>query len=161
LIRKYRPSDRERVLAITAAAFEGVSIDYNIEQKFGPIGGRGWRDRKLDSVDMDLAHTPAAFVAEEGGTVVGYITTRVSHQDKIGGISNMAVDPAWGHRGIGRRLMQAALDFLRAEGMEYARIETLEQNEIASVFYPKMGFTEIARQIHYIMKLSDEDSKSR
>jgi ribosomal protein S18 acetylase RimI-like enzyme len=49
--------------------------------------------------------------------------------------------------------MQAALDQFRQKGMELARIETLEQNEVGSSFYPKAGFVEVARQIHYAMPL--------
>jgi ribosomal protein S18 acetylase RimI-like enzyme len=49
--------------------------------------------------------------------------------------------------------MRAVLDLLRAEGMELARIETLAQNPVGMAFYPKMGFEEVARQIHYAMRL--------
>ena len=49
--------------------------------------------------------------------------------------------------------MQAALDYLRASGMRYAKIETLEQNRKGQAFYPSVGFQEVARQIHYLMRL--------
>ena len=39
-----------------------------------------------------------------------------------------------------------------------AKIETLEQNPVGTTFYPKMGFIEIARQIHYVQSLNPEVS---
>jgi len=49
--------------------------------------------------------------------------------------------------------MQTALDYLRDQGMECAKIETLAQNPIGSHFYPSVGFEEVARQIHYVKRL--------
>ena len=86
--------------------------------------------------------------------IAGYITTRINRSTQIGGIPNLAVLPQFQRRGIGRQLIEKALEYLRAEGMLYARIETLEQNPVGTSFYPAMGFTEIARQIHYIQPLS-------
>jgi ribosomal protein S18 acetylase RimI-like enzyme len=56
-------------------------------------------------------------------------------------------------KGLGRRLLEHALEYLRQQGMECARIETLEQNPIGSHLYPGLGFEEVARQIHYAMRL--------
>lgn len=155
MIRPFRPDDLERLKEITAVCFEGVSIDRNIEERFGLVGGRDWRFRKLRHIDADVAGASrrGVFVFEEAGQVVGYISTRLDAATRIGHIPNMAVQPARQGRGIGRRLMDHALAFLRAEGMEAVRIETLEQNPIGSRFYPEMGFHEVARQIHYLMRL--------
>ena len=49
--------------------------------------------------------------------------------------------------------MDHAITFLRGEGMEAVRIETLEQNPVGARFYPDVGFQEVARQIHYAMRL--------
>jgi len=54
MIRKYRPQDLEKLKEITAICFEGVSIDRNIEKKFGPIGEHDWRWRKLRHIDADV-----------------------------------------------------------------------------------------------------------
>jgi ribosomal protein S18 acetylase RimI-like enzyme len=154
-IRTYRPEDLETLKEITAICFEAVSIDHNIENLFGPIGGHNWRWRKLRHIDADVAadHARGIFVCELDGQVVGYITTRVDPESKIGLIPNTAVLPAFQGRGIGKELMQTALDFFRQQGMECAKIETLEQNAVGSQFYPGVGFQEVARQIHYTMRL--------
>ena len=154
-IRTYCPDDLASLKEITATCFEGVSIDRNIEKLFGCISDHDWRWRKLRHIDADVAaeHAQGVFVCQLEEQVVGYITTRVDHESKIGWIPNTAVLPAFQGRGIGKSLMQTALDFFRQQGMECAKIETLEQNEIGSHFYPGMGFQEVARQIHYAMRL--------
>ncbi len=155
MIRPYQPGDLDRLKEITAICFEEVSIDRNIEAKFGEIGGHDWRWRKLRHIDDDVAgdNAEGVFVFEEDGVVEGYITTRIDKATKIGRIPNLAVMPAMQGRGIGKQLMEAAFAHFRGSGMEYAKIETLDQNPIGSKFYPAVGFHEVARQIHYLKPL--------
>jgi len=154
MIRKYRESDRDSLMEITITCFPKVSIDRNIEDRFGTVGGKDWTWRKKRQIEADIEACPEGIlVAEMDGNVVGYITCRLDAASKVGHISNMAVLPTYQGRGLGKQLMQAALDHFRKEGMKLARIETLEQNEVGSSFYPKAGFVEVARQIHYAMPL--------
>ena len=44
-------------------------------------------------------------------------------------------------------------DFVRDSGMQVAKIETLEQNAVGQSLYTSLGFREVARQIHYAMRL--------
>lgn len=153
-IRRFKEEDRGKLKEITREAFDGVSIDQNIERLFGVIAGMRWYERKWMDIDADCDANPeGVFVAEVDGRVVGYITTRVDHRTRIGRIMNFAVSPPYQKMGIGSKLMSRALRYLRDEGMEFVRIETLEQNEVCRRLYPKLGFREVARQIHYIMPL--------
>ena len=154
MIRKYQPSDLETLRQITAICFENVSIDKNIEDKFGIIEGVDWKERKMPHINDDVeANADGVRVAEIDGEIAGYITTRINHWTKIGNIPNMAVHPKFQRRGLGKQLIEAALAYLKGEGMRYTKIATLDQNQIGSTFYPQMGFVEIARQIHYIRPL--------
>ncbi len=153
-IRKYRQSDLEILKTITAVCFDGVSIDQNIEQRFGPVAATDWQWRKTRHIDADVAaNADGIFVACAGSETVGYITTRVDVEAKMGGIPNYAVLPSFQQQGIGKRLVEAALDYFRSSGMECVRIETLEQNEVGKHFYPKLGFELVATQYHYAMRL--------
>lgn len=157
-IRKYRASDLETLKEITAICFDGVSIDQNIEKQFGIIADKNWQARKVLHIDADAeANSDGIFVAEEleSEKVVGYITTRLNHKTKIGWIPNLAVLPEYQGQGLGKKLMDAALKYFKDSGMLYAKIETLEQNEIGKSFYTKVGFKEVARQIHFLMNLDD------
>ena len=74
-------------------------------------------------------------------------------ETRIGWIHNLAVEDGLRGQGLGRRLIEHALDHFRRCGMTVARIETLDQNPIGQHLYPSLGFREIARQIHYAVPL--------
>lgn len=153
-IRLYQECDREALKAITAICFEGVGIDDNIERRYGLVNEKDWRFRKVRHIDDDIAANAAGiFVAEEAGEVIGYVTTRVDPESKIGSIPNLGVLPDYRGAGIGRQLIEKATGYATAAGMHYLRIETLAQNPIGQHLYPSCGFEEIARQIHYIKPL--------
>ena len=155
-IRPYRETDLPRLQQITAQTFGPVSIDRNMEEKLGPFGTGGWQQRKIAAIAEDCRLQPGGvFVADDPGSaaVIGYVTTRLNPVSKIGWIPNLAVDPAHQGNGLGRALLQHALDFFRRSGMQVAKIETLDQNPIGQSLYPTLGFQEVARQIHYAMRL--------
>jgi ribosomal protein S18 acetylase RimI-like enzyme len=154
-IRPYQPVDLPRLQEITAQTFGPVSIDRNMEQRLGPFGQGDWQTRKVGAIADDCQAQPdGVFVAEDrAGRVVGYVTTRLNPLSGIGWVPNLAVDPAHQGRGLGRALLEYALDFFRRSGMQVAKIETLEQNPVGQKLYPELGFTEVARQIHYAMRL--------
>jgi ribosomal protein S18 acetylase RimI-like enzyme len=154
-IRPYRTSDLERLQEITAATFEHVSIDRNMELQLGDFGTGDWKTRKIEAIAEDCRiHPEGVFVAEdESGRGIGYVTTRLNPISGIGWIPNLAVDPASQAQGIGHALLQHAIEFFRESGMQVAKIETLEQNPVGQKLYPRLGFQEVARQIHFAMRL--------
>ncbi|MEE3235496.1 MAG: GNAT family N-acetyltransferase [Candidatus Latescibacterota bacterium] len=155
MIRPYTPADLDRLKEITEICFDGASIDRNIETLTGSIGGHDWVWRKLRHIDDDVSgsHATGVFVWDGNNKIEGYVTTRIDDQSKIGGIPNIAVDPQNQGCGIGRALLEHALEYMSQIGMEYAKIETLAQNEVGKYLYPDLGFVEIAQQIHYIKRL--------
>lgn len=154
MIRPYRPDDLERLLEITALTFGPVSIDRNLERILGDFGPADWQTRKQAAIAADCAVPDAVLVAvDPDDRPVGYVTTRANPDTGIGQIPNLAVDPEFQNRGLGRALLEAALDLLRARGMAVAKIETLEQNPVGQRLYPDLGFVEVARQIHYARRL--------
>ena len=153
-IRPYRTGDLPQLQQITVEAFQGVSIDQGIDREFGSLNGRDWRWRKARHVADDVARDPAGvFVAEWEGVVVGYVSTWIDSEAGLGNIPNLAVDASYRNHGIGRQLLEYALDHFRSRGVGHAKIETLEQNAIGQHLYPSLGFREVARQIHYCAKL--------
>ena len=153
-IRQARPDEAERLREITLEAFDGVSIDQNIERRFGPLGGTTWQDRKGAEVVAEC-HDEAfvVFVAELSGVVTAYITTRLDPRTLTGHISHLAADPRHQGSGQGRALMERALERFRESGMRHARIETIERNALCLEFYPRMGFEEVARKVYYAREL--------
>jgi len=155
IIRPVRRGDLKAVRRITVAAFDGVSVEQNVERLFGPLAGTTWQERRAAHIERDVRlWRRSAFVAERGGEVVGYITTATDEQARTGHIRNLAVDPAHQSQGIGRALLAHALAFFRAKGLRYARIEALEQNERGRRVYGRLGFREVGRQVLYFRRLT-------
>lgn len=139
---------------ITLEGFEGIAIDENVEKQLGILSGHDWRWRKARQVDEDCEANPTGvFVAAEGERVLGYISTRIDRDSGKGRIPNLAVDKQARGQGIGRQLVEHALDYFRREGMSFAMIETMANNPVGQHLYPSCGFVEAGRQIHYATKL--------
>lgn len=159
-IRPYRPEDLPIIREITVEAFDGVSIDQAIEQEFGTINGRDWRWRKGRHVDEDARREPQGiFVAEADGRIVGVITTWQDHEAGIGHVPNLALAPDYRGQGLGRRLIEFALEHFRRSGLTHAKIETVAQNEIGNHLYRSIGFREVARQVHFSMDLRQKEQE--
>ncbi|HZN65073.1 MAG TPA: GNAT family N-acetyltransferase [Tepidisphaeraceae bacterium] len=154
-IRPYRHDDLPRLQEITAQTFGPVSIDRNMERILGPFGKGDWSTRKVAAIADDCGAQPdGVFVAEDhAGRVIGYVTTRLNQASRMGWIPNLAVDPSQQGKGLGRALLLHAIEFFRKSGMQVAKIETLEQNPVGQKLYPALGFKEVARQVHYAMRL--------
>lgn len=152
--RLYRPADLEAIKRLTIDSFGGVTIEENLEAALGILNGRDWRWRKARHLDEDAAANAAGiFVAEAGNQIVGYITTRIDREAGKGRIPNLAVAEEFRGQGLGRQLIERALEYFRAEGLVYAVIETMAQNAVGQHLYPACGFAEIARQAHFARKL--------
>ena len=153
-IRDYRPADLEDIKRLTITAFTGVTLEQNVEQVCGVLCGHDWRWRKARHIDEDVKANPnGVFVAEAQGAIAGYITTLLDREAGKGRIPNLAVAAEFRGHGLGRQLIEHALDYFRREGLAYAMIETMAQNEIGQHLYPACGFVEVARQVHFARKL--------
>ncbi|MEZ0254472.1 MAG: GNAT family N-acetyltransferase [Chthoniobacter sp.] len=154
VIRPYQEGDLEILRLITIESFDGVSFDQIVESKFGLLNGHDWRWRKARHVEDDVtAHAAGAFVAEANEEIVGYITTVIDRAAGKARIPNLAITAQARGQGLGRKLIQHALDHLRREGVAYAMIETMAGNEVGEHLYPSCGFVEIGRQIHFGIQL--------
>ncbi len=153
-IRVYRPDDLDAIKRLTVEAFAGVTLEQNVEEVLGLLRGHDWRWRKARHIDEDVAANPAGiFIADVRGRIAGYITTRIDREAGKGRIPNLAIAAEFRGRGLGRQLIERALDYFRGEGLEYAMIETMAQNVLSNQVYPACGFVEIARQVHFARKL--------
>ena len=110
-LRSYRTDDRDTLQALTIEAFDGVTLEQNVEDALGILAGHDWTWRKAQHVDEDMKACPQGlFVAEYYGEIVGYLSTRVDTDAGKGRIPNLVV--AAEHRGHGLRrvLIEHALE---------------------------------------------------
>ena len=119
LIRKFRPSDFERIIEIEKEAFG----EYN------PI------------LFMTAYETfPDGFlVAEEEGHVVGFLTTVVVALFDVK-ILSIAVDKRCQSKGFASMLLQALFEVLRAKGFLRLLLEVRLSNIRAQKLYLSLGF---------------------
>jgi ribosomal-protein-alanine N-acetyltransferase len=119
LIRRFRPSDFERIIAIEKEAFG----EYN------PI------------LFMAAYETfPDGFlVAEEDGHVVGFVTTVVVALFDVK-ILSIAVDKRCQSKGFASMLLEALFQVLRAKGILRLLLEVRLSNTRAQRLYLSLGF---------------------
>lgn len=145
-----RPLDPRRDLGqvadLIAAAFAG---------ELEPEGQAALRDLRTISrlgpmlsvigyASTELSYFYSGFVWEEDGRVVGNVT--IQRCDPYGQrwqIANVAVDPAYRGRGIGRALMETALAYIEKQGGSWAVLQVRADNAIARGLYERLGFEAI------------------
>jgi len=149
IIRKARSADHEELADITRRVFIDRCLECRVEEFLGPQGGRRWDEQKLRTLRYEL-RTPFVhtLVAEVETVVVGYLTFEVQQDTRTGWVRNLAVDTPWQSRGVGTKLLDAALREFGQRGLKFARIETLSSNEVARAFYRHVGFTEVAERVY-------------
>jgi ribosomal protein S18 acetylase RimI-like enzyme len=88
----------------------------------------------------------SGFVWEQAGRVVGNVTVNcpTGHLGRWQ-ISNVAVEDAYRGRGIGRQLVEAALDLIASRGGEVAYLFVRDTNLAALHLYQSLGFSEVDR----------------
>lgn len=152
LIRDFRKSDLDSVLELGRLCFArefelmGFDAEYlkkRVKQFFGFAG------RFLLFLLRVFGKEPLRFfVAEVDGNVVG--TTMVSRQGKVGYISTVMVHPDYRRRGIAKRLLERAVNYIRKSGMERAVLHVDCVNEPAKNLYVKLGFKEFEKMAYLV-----------
>ena len=98
------------------------------------------KDDSREGIERYLKRNPTTcFLAEDGGALMGVI---LSGQDgRRGFIHHMAVAEAFRGRGVGRALVERALEALKAEGIHKVALLVFKRNEAGNAFWEKLGFT--------------------
>ena len=76
--------------------------------------------------------------------IAGYVVTWVVFDE--GDLSNLAVDPGLRRRGIGRRLLDAAVAGAQTAGAHALFLEVRESNALALQLYSGRGFSRVGRR---------------
>jgi ribosomal-protein-alanine N-acetyltransferase len=102
----------------------------------------------VDRPDTDM------IAADAGGRVVGYVISWfVVDQGELG---NIAVATTWRRRGIGRLLVEAALDRARSRGIREVYLEVRRSNTGAQRLYREFGFSKVGvRRGYYVEPFED------
>jgi L-amino acid N-acyltransferase YncA len=93
-------------------------------------------------------------VAVAGGHVIGTLQVEVSAHGF--GELGMLVVRDWRGRGVGRALLQAAIDWARGQRLHKLCLEVFADNEAAIALYRSCGFVEEGRRIRQYRRANGE-----
>ena len=97
-------------------------------------------DDSRDGIARYLGRNPGTcFVAEESDEIIGVIIA--GHDGRRGFIYHTAVDPDHRNQGIATKLVEAAMDALKAAGINKAALVVFARNDVGNAFWEKAGFT--------------------
>ena len=132
-LRPGRPTDAEACGRICYAAFGRIAAQHNFPSDFPSV------EAASGLMKMLLSH-PHFFnvVAELDGKVVG--SNFLDERSPIAGLGPITVDPDIQNRRIGRRLMECALDRVRAQAYPGVRLLQAAYHGRSLALYSTLGF---------------------
>lgn len=111
---------------------------YNLWLKCG--NGLNDKDDSLEGIDKYLKrNSSTSFVATCDKKLVGVILC--GHDGRRGIIQHACVSPDYRRLGIGKKLVELALDSLKAEDINKVLLVAFKKNEGGNRFWESMGFT--------------------
>ena len=98
-------------------------------------------DDSREGIERYLARNPeTCFVAVEQECIVGAILA--GHDGRRGYISHTAVSSAHRRKGVGKQLVEAALNALKGQNITKVNLVVFSHNESGNAFWEALGFTE-------------------
>ena len=144
IVRRATPADLPRIGRLGALLVE-EHYDFDPRRFLAarprtPADYASFMSAQLEDPDMTV------LVADENGDVVGYAYAAVEGHDYMalrgpaGVLHDVVVDPEHRGRGVGRLLLDAALQFLRSRGAPRVVLSTAARNEAAQRLFASAGF---------------------
>jgi predicted N-acetyltransferase YhbS len=132
-IRRAEAADAAQCGAILYTAFQRLADEHRFARDFPSV------EVATGLVSMLLA-TPGFYgiVAEENGRIVG--SNFADHRSSIAGIGPISIDPEAQNQGIGRKLMQAAIDHFAAANVPGIRLVQAAYHNRSLCLYTRLGF---------------------
>jgi [ribosomal protein S18]-alanine N-acetyltransferase len=130
-LRPFRAGDLETLFQIDKACFP-PEVSYSRTELARFVGHRASK----------------TWVATEGEIVVGFIIA-YRGAGKEGHIVTIDVVESRRRAGIGSRLMDAAEEWAREQGLESISLETAEDNSVAQKFYEARAYSKVGKIEHY------------
>lgn len=140
------------IRVMTAEDYEEV---YALWLKIPGFGIRSVDDSK-EGIQRFLKRNPTtSIVAEKDGKVVGSILC--GHDGRRGCLYHVCVDERYRMRGIGKQMVVAAMNALKAEGINTVSLIAFSQNNIGNAFWKEVGWKQREDLNYYDFILNDEN----
>jgi len=112
------------------------------------------KDDSRDGIEKYLKRNPGtSYVAVHEGKVVGVILC--GHDGRRGIVQHACVSPDYRRMGIGKKLVDLALDALKKEGINKVLLVAFKKNEGGNAFWESQGFT-LREDLNYRNKALSE-----
>ncbi len=155
-LRRYDPAqDAAAIVELVHAVWGGAGFAV-VEQRYGLVAGKPWRQWIADHVLADLnSDQTCAFVVHDDQGLAGFCSYTLDRPRSRGTVGYNAIARRQQGRGLGSALLRFVLARLRAEGMSYAGVIVAEDEDHAPArrMYEKAGFEFIARSAYLMQKL--------
>jgi ribosomal protein S18 acetylase RimI-like enzyme len=141
-IREVRPEEYEEAGRITSLAY----------REFAPPDDPDWEEYLGEIADVaGRAALTTVLVAVEDGRILGTATVELDHKvpesdpERVlepgeAHLRMLGVDPAARGRGVGRALVEGAIEVARERGKTVFRLTTTRMMTVARGMYERMGF---------------------
>ena len=126
-----------------------------------------WRRAGLDSLkplgrdsrealarQLDSGVQAILGLAKDGDLVGAVVAT---HDSRKGWINRLVVDPRHRRQGYGARLIAAAEEVLRGQGIGVIAALVESHNRASLALFQKMGYVDADRRIHYLSKRESDE----
>ncbi|MDR3670572.1 MAG: GNAT family N-acetyltransferase [Holophaga sp.] len=149
-VRSAGPGDAGAIAELHAASwrssYRGAFADAFLDGELGPERRRHWFERLETGPHPDQG----VLVAMEDGACVGFICIYLAAEPDWGPLlDNLHVRPDRKGRGIGRRLLQEGIAWIRARGaFDRWHLGVVEANAPARRVYEHLGWTPGERAVH-------------
>ena len=94
---------------------------------------------EFDGILSELRENGELWVAVLGTALAGFVTVRVAEEDRAE-IPHLYVRKSHRGRGIGQRLVEAAMEWARRRGRKWIRAMAIIENREALEFFTRIGF---------------------
>lgn len=147
--RLAQPADADRIADLHArswqTAYRGILSDTYLDHEAPTERRAVWRNRFADP-----APNQRVLLAEEAGTLVGFIALFLDDHPELGTlVDNLHADPDHKGRGIGSGLLREAVRLILPEATAPGfYLAVFEQNQPAIRFYERLGGVCVAHTTH-------------
>ncbi len=143
-------------MTIRTMTMDDYETVYGLWSSTAGMGMRSLDDSVVGIARFLRRNPTSCFTAREGEEIAGVILC--GHDGRRGYIYHAAVKPEFRGRGAGTLLADAALEALRAEGINKAALVVFAGNEMGNKFWEALGFTR-REDLVYRNKSINEENK--
>ena len=137
MIRKAEREDLPACVRVIRESFRTVADEFGFTEKNAPRFTAFATTEERLAWQMDGEHR-LMYLDEEDGAVRGYYSLLLREPGECE-LGNLAVLPAFRHRGIGGRLLEHAAEKAREQGCGVIKLSIVEENTVLRRWYERNG----------------------